>query len=40
MRKCEAMRCFVGAESVKLYCRNVGLVVDDVVRLVEITSVP
>jgi len=29
-----------GAESVKLYCRGVGLVVDDVVQLVEITSGP
>lgn len=29
-----------GAESVKLYCRGVGLVVDGALRLVEITSVP
>jgi hypothetical protein len=29
-----------GAESLKLYCRGIGLVVDDVVRLVEITTVP
>jgi len=29
-----------GAESIKLYCRGIGLVVDNTVRLVEITSVP
>jgi hypothetical protein len=29
-----------GAESIKVYCRGIGLVVDDTVRLVEITSVP